>query len=80
MKIIKSIGDSMKEQGQTEIAKETKSSYMLVHNLMCDLERKGLVIRYQKGNETIVNLTARGRLLWKTLSDIEDQLGVRIGG
>lgn len=77
-RVIKCIGNSMTKQTQTEIADKMEMTTHVVYILLYELERQGLVVRVQDKYTVQVCLTSRGRMVWKSLSDIENVIGMRI--
>lgn len=78
MKVIKVIGDSNKPLSIKEIS-SIIGSIDVLRQILEELEIRGLAIRNKqdKGIITII-LTSRGKLIWKSLSDIEITIGIRI--
>ena len=58
-------------KNQSQIAKETDKTYLCVHIVICELEKKGLVSRLKSGRETLCYLTKKGHEIADHLDAIE---------
>ena len=77
-RVIKVIGNSMTKLTQTEISDRLGLTTHCVYIILYELERQGLIVRIQNKFKVEVSLTSRGRMVWKSFSDIEMTIGKRI--
>ena len=81
MKIVKAIGDSRKTLYMKELTVNARGTYATITYVLDMLEEKGLIVRLRHDGtdrEVQILLTERGRLVWKHLLMLENELGVHI--
>lgn len=69
-----------KKFSQTELSKELDMENANLKRILYKMERAGFIVRIPepKGIEITIGLTARGRIIWKDLCDIENNVGYRV--
>jgi len=81
MKVLKKIGNAKVPHTTRTLVAEI-GSYRFIHDMLIELERRGFIVMERTNlgtggerNVLHIYLTSRGRILWKTLMEMEMTMG-----